>query len=119
VSEDEIESLVGAWTSGRRASEIVSLLQPDVACAPVHGVPELHTDPQLAHRGYWVPLEHPVYGPTPYSGSAAVLSVTPPRITAPAPCLGEHSWDVLETVAGVDPDMIALLLAEGVVEITG
>ena len=50
---------------------------PHVASAAVLGVPELHTDPQVAHRGYWVPLEHPVYGAVPYSGMQAVLSRTP------------------------------------------
>jgi crotonobetainyl-CoA:carnitine CoA-transferase CaiB-like acyl-CoA transferase len=119
VDEDDIEELIASWTATRRAAEIVSVLQPDVACAPVHGVPELHSDPQLAHRGYWVPLEHPVYGKVPYSGMQATLSCTPGTVRAPAPCLGQHSWEVLETVLGVDADTIANLLADNVVEITG
>jgi crotonobetainyl-CoA:carnitine CoA-transferase CaiB-like acyl-CoA transferase len=119
ADEDHIEALIAAWTATRRASDIVSMLQPRVASAPVFGVPELHTDPQLAHRGYWVPLEHPAYGKVPYSGMQAILSRTPGTVGAPAPCLGQHSWEVLETILGVDGDTIANLLAENVVEITG
>ncbi|MDQ1426483.1 MAG: hypothetical protein QOD72_3981, partial [Acidimicrobiaceae bacterium] len=90
ADEDHIEDLIGAWTVTRRASDIVSLLQPQVASAPVLGVPELHRDPQIKHRGYWVPLVHPVYGKVPYSGMQATLSRTPGRVSAPAPCLGQH-----------------------------
>jgi benzylsuccinate CoA-transferase BbsF subunit len=119
ADEDHIEALIASWTATRRASDIVAMLQPHVASAPVLGVPELHTDPQLIHRGYWVPLEHPVYGKVPYSGMQATMSRTPGIVPAPAPCLGQHSWEVLETILGVDGDTIANLLAENVVEITG
>jgi crotonobetainyl-CoA:carnitine CoA-transferase CaiB-like acyl-CoA transferase len=119
ADEESIERSLAAWTATRTASEIVAVLQPRVAAAPVLGVPELHSDPQIAHRNYWVPLTHPVYGDVPYSGTAAQLSATPGSVRSPAPCLGQHSWEVLEQILGVDPDTIALLLAEGVVEITG
>lgn len=119
VDEDRIEALIGAWTATRRSGEIVAALQPHVACAPVLGVPELHTDPQIAHRGYWSPQEHPVYGLVPYSGVAANLSATPGTIRSPAPCLGQHSWELLEGLFGVDADTIGALLVDGVVEITG
>jgi benzylsuccinate CoA-transferase BbsF subunit len=119
ADEDEIEALLSAWTRSRRAGDIVAALQPAVACAPVLGVPELHTDPQIAHRGYWVPLEHPVYGLTPYSGLQATLSRTPGQIAAPAPCLGQDTWYVLETMLGIDEDTIAELLADNIAEITG
>ncbi len=119
ADEDEIERLLAAWTSTRRVGEILATLQPTVACAPVHGVPELHRDPQIDHRGYWVPHEHPVYGLTPYSGMQANLSRTQGRITGPAPCLGQHTWEVLDGIFGMDGDEIAVLLADDVLEITG
>jgi benzylsuccinate CoA-transferase BbsF subunit len=117
--EDHIEDLIAAWTAGRRASDIVALLQPNVACAPVLGVPELHTDAQILHRGYWHPYDHPVYGRVPYSGLQATLSRTPGEVPGPGPCLGEHTWHVLESILDVDGDTIAALLVDGVAEITG
>lgn len=117
--EDEIESIIGAWTRDRAAGEIVAALQPHVACAPVLGIPELHTDPQIGHRGYFVSLTHPVVGEVPYSGYAASMSKTPWRISTPAPCLGQHSWDVLESMFHVEADVLSALLVDGVLEITG
>ncbi len=119
ADEDHIESLIADWTRGRRASDIVALLQPHVACAPVHGVPELHTDAQIAYRGYWTPLVHPVYGETPYSGVAATMSLTPGSVRTPGPCLGQHSWEVLENILGFDADTIGQLIVDDIVEITG
>jgi crotonobetainyl-CoA:carnitine CoA-transferase CaiB-like acyl-CoA transferase len=119
ADEDHIEELIGAWTATQRASDVVALLQPRVASAPVLGVPELHTDPQIAHRGYWVPLEHPVYGLVPYSGMQAAMSRTHGIVPGPAPCLGQDTWYVLESILGVDAGTIAELLAEEVAEITG
>ncbi len=97
----------------------MSLLQPHVASAAVLGVPELHSDPQMAHRGYWVPQEHPVYGTVPYSGMQATMSRTQGTVRGPAPCLGQDTWYVLETILGLDGDTIAELLADNVAEITG
>jgi crotonobetainyl-CoA:carnitine CoA-transferase CaiB-like acyl-CoA transferase len=119
ADEDRIEALLASWTASRRGRDIVAQLQPHVACAPVLGVPELHTDPQILHRGYWVPLDHPVYGRVPYSGMQATLSRTPGTVPGPGPCVGEHTWYVLESILGVDSDTIAALLVDEVAEITG
>jgi len=48
-----------------------------------------------------------------------LLSRTPGALTKAGPCLGEDSFAVLVDVLGMDPDEVAMLLAEGVVEITG
>ncbi len=117
AAEDRIEAELTAWTAPQTPSQVTARLQPRVAVAPVQGVPELHEDPQLAHRGYWVPLDHPSYGRTPYSGLQALLSCTPGRLTGPAPRLGEHTWQVLTTIAGYGDDEVAALLADGVVEL--
>lgn len=119
ADEDRIEALLAGWTRTRRADEIVAALQPRVACAPVLGVPELHSDPQIEHRGYWSVQEHPVYGTVPYSGLQAALSLTPGSVRSPAPTLGQHSWEVLEGIFGVDAETITELLVDEVVEITG
>jgi crotonobetainyl-CoA:carnitine CoA-transferase CaiB-like acyl-CoA transferase len=49
----------------------------------------------------------------------AILSKTPGGWTSPAPCLGQHSFEVLTELAGLDPDVVARLIADDVVEITG
>jgi hypothetical protein len=49
----------------------------------------------------------------------ATLSRTPGTVPGPGPCLGEHTWHVLESILGVDSDTIAGLLVDEVAEITG
>jgi crotonobetainyl-CoA:carnitine CoA-transferase CaiB-like acyl-CoA transferase len=49
----------------------------------------------------------------------ATMSRTPGIVPGPAPCLGQDTWLVLETMLGVDGDTIAELLADNVLEITG
>ena len=54
-----------------------------------------------------------------HAGLQTTLSVTPGEVPGPAPCLGEHTWSVLESILGVDGDTIAALLVDEVAEITG
>jgi benzylsuccinate CoA-transferase BbsF subunit len=62
---------------------------------------DLHEDPQLRHRGFFVTLDHPVMGPTPYDGPATLFSRTPARLRSPAPLLGQHSDAVRRMLEGV------------------
>jgi benzylsuccinate CoA-transferase BbsF subunit len=116
---DELDQRLAAWTAERTAGEVVAALQPDVAAAPVHDQTALYADPQISHRGYFVPLEHTVMGEVPYNGLQATMSVTPGRPRKAAPCLGEDSWTILTDLLGMDPDEVALLIADGVVEMSG
>ena len=61
---------------------------------------DLYHDPQLAHRGFFVTLDHPEMGPTPYDGPATVYSRTPQTLR-PAPLLGEHNDYVLREILGL------------------
>ena len=119
AAEDRLDAEITAWTSSLALDDVLARLRPAVPCGPVLDVPDLHTDPQIAARGYWVPLEHTVQGTVPYDGTAAHMSVTPGALRKAGPCLGEDSFTVLVDVLGMDPDDVAMLLADGVVEITG
>ncbi|MEZ5232031.1 MAG: CoA transferase [Acidimicrobiales bacterium] len=119
AAEDRIEAELAAWSAGWDAVELFERLQPAIPCGPVLAPARLHTDPQVRHRSYFVPLRHSVMGEVPYDGVAAVLSATPARLTRAAPCLGEDTFTVLTELIGMDPDEVAQLLADGVVEITG
>ena len=63
---------------------------------------DLYEDPQLAHRGFFVTLEHPAMGPTPYDGAATIFSRTPAQLRRPAPCLGQHNEQVVRQLLGAD-----------------
>ena len=90
------------WCRSHDAFEAAATLRS--ASVPAYVVlrtSDLYDDPQLAHRGFFVTLEHPVMGPTPYDGPATIYSRTPQRLRSAAPCLGEHNERVLLELLGV------------------
>jgi crotonobetainyl-CoA:carnitine CoA-transferase CaiB-like acyl-CoA transferase len=90
--EAELEERLAAWTRERTPREVMETLQAaGVPAGVVNTMADLYADPQLAHRGYWTELQHPVLGPFHYEGSGCALAATPARETRPSPCLGEHN----------------------------
>ena len=85
-----------------------------VPAGPVQTIGEALTHPQTLARGMVVDLEHPEAGPTKALGCPLHFSVTPTRITRPAPMLGEHTRELLKEFRYADAE-IDQLLAAGVV----
>lgn len=115
-NEDELDRLVGEWTRGYTAEQLMAVLQASgVAAGIVEKSEDLHNDPQLKHREHFVMLEHPVIGYHAYEIGRYKLSKTPAQIR-PAPCIGEHNEYVYKELLGMSDDEIADLMAEGVFE---
>jgi crotonobetainyl-CoA:carnitine CoA-transferase CaiB-like acyl-CoA transferase len=85
----------------------------DACVGPVNDLAEAVADPQLAHRGMVVELEHPELGPVRQVGTPIKLREHPGGIRAPAPALGEATRELLAR-AGYDADEIEHMLHEGV-----
>jgi crotonobetainyl-CoA:carnitine CoA-transferase CaiB-like acyl-CoA transferase len=115
--EDQIEKELATWTAARSADEVVYALQPQVPAGWVHDGRDLHRDAQIAHRGYFTPLQHPVMGETVYEGSQVQMSTTPHKPRTPAPCMGEHCREILTSLLGYSDAEVDALLAAGDVEI--
>ncbi|HEU4362032.1 MAG TPA: CoA transferase [Mycobacterium sp.] len=113
---DLIDEHLAAWCSPRSADQIVDTLWP--AGVPVAKVMQPHRQtelPQLAHRGFFEQVDHPVNGPVPHS----TLPVRPSGGSGwfhrhPAPLLGQHNHELL-TELGLSATEIAALEAEGVI----
>lgn len=115
--EDLLESLVAAATRAWDAYELMAALQAaGVPAGVVQRCSDLHRDPQLAHRGHWVTLEHNEMGPTVYDGIPFKLSASPGRLERAAPCLGEHTELVLRELLGYADEEIAELVMAGALE---
>ena len=105
---------LAAWCRDRDAFEAAQTLRD--AGVPAYAVlrpSDLYDDPQLAHRGFFVTLEHPVMGPTPYDGAATIFSRTPAQLRRPAPCLGQHNEQVVRQLLGADATEYQRLQAAG------
>ena len=70
-------------------------------------------DPQLRHRSFFRPLVHPEMGEIPYEGHQYSIRGYDNGPRFPAPCLGEHTYEVLAEVLGLDDDEVAEVLASG------
>ena len=115
-NEDDLEALVGSWVRERRAEDVAEALQSrGVPAGVVENAQDLlDRDEHMKARAYYQYLDHPEIGRSAYDGPAARLSRTPGYHAAPAPLLGEHTFEVCERILGLNPDEIADLAAAGI-----
>jgi benzylsuccinate CoA-transferase BbsF subunit len=112
--EDELDGIIGVWTAGRRAEEVMECLQAaGVAAGVVQNARDLLAgDPQMAARGHYRRLEHAEAGVRTYDGPPFTLSASPIDLQS-APLLGEHNDYVFTQLLGLTDDQISEGYAEG------
>lgn len=94
--------------------ELMRYLQSfGVPAGVVQSPEDMHRDPQLAHRGHYWTLRHPVMGARTYDGPAFRLSRTPAELTKAAPCMGENNEYVYRDLLGIGEEEYVDLLASG------
>jgi crotonobetainyl-CoA:carnitine CoA-transferase CaiB-like acyl-CoA transferase len=102
--QDEIGEHLATWCATRSAENISELLWPaGVPAAPVvlpHAVVGL---PQLAARGFWQEVVHPVLGRLRLPGFPARFTRAARDFHGtPAPALGQHNEDILVGLLGLE-----------------
>ena len=113
----EIEQEIAAWCAVRTHQQVVeTLAEAGAPVALVERPSDLYEDPQLAHRGFFVTLEHSVMGPTPYDGLVTRFSGESGRLRKAAPALGEDTHYVLGEILNVDDEAIAAAVAAGALQ---
>lgn len=116
VHQDVIDEKLAQWCCARSGDEIVGALWE--AGVPVAKVMQPHRQTelaQLASRGFFEVVEHPVCGPARLSSVPMRLSGGPDRFhTWPAPLLGQHNHELLAELGLTDAE-IADLEAAGVI----
>ena len=102
-----IEDVLREWCAPQEPFALVDELRAAGAPASVVERPsDLYSDPQLAHRGFFVTLDHAEMGPTPYDGLVTRFSETPGRLASAAPTLGQHTDYVLREVLGLTDEQV-------------
>lgn len=116
-NEDELESIISAWTKTLTAEEATARLQAvRVAAFPAVTNKELAEDSHLHQRGFFAELSHPEVGTRQHAGVPWIFSDTPCQVRHPAPCLGQDTDDVMQRVLGYSVEDVAALRARGVLE---
>jgi crotonobetainyl-CoA:carnitine CoA-transferase CaiB-like acyl-CoA transferase len=104
ANETELDEIITAWTAPRHAAEFeATLLGHNIESARVATLYELYSapDPTFRDAGFVTLVDHPEAGETwlpgrPWRFSAAASS----PVTA-APCVGQHSREILTTELGI------------------
>lgn len=113
---DAIDERLAAWCARRGGEQIVATLWD--AGVPVAKVMQPHRQTeleQLAFRGFFEEVDHPVNGPARLSTVPMRMSTGPSKFhTRHAPLLGQHNDELLATL-GLSASEIADLEAEGVI----
>jgi formyl-CoA transferase len=112
---DEVDALVERWTETRTKQDAMDLLaMAGVPCGAVLDSVEVMSNPHLIERGMIVDVEHPVRGKFRMPGNAIRMSGSPTTVTR-APLVGEHNQEVFGKLAGLSPQELAALAADGVI----
>lgn len=114
---DIIEAELAEWTRPQQARPLAEALQrAGIDAAPVLDLRDVHDDPQIAHRGHFGTVHHPVLGDHPAEKHAIRFSAMAPTLRTPAPRLGEHTDLVLRELLAMRDDEIARLRDAGVLD---
>jgi crotonobetainyl-CoA:carnitine CoA-transferase CaiB-like acyl-CoA transferase len=109
---DALQVFLREWCREQSVAELYEAAQRRrIPFAPVSTMGDLLDSPHLKARGFFVTLEHPAAGRVTMPGAPYRFAATPWALRRPAPCLGQHTAEVLAEV-GLDA---ARLAAEGVV----
>ncbi len=122
--DDELTRLHGiagddipGWTRARTRAEVAMTLQAvGIEAVPVHDFGDLHQDPQLAHRGHFEPLHHPVIGDSLYERNGFRLAAFDGGYDRAGPTLGQDNDWVLGDVLGLSKPQIEALRDTGALE---
>ena len=100
----------------KTVEEWIELLrQEKIPCAPIHSLGEALTHPQVQESGLLVKTKHPVLGEMQSIGLPITFQSEANRADMAAPLLGEHSYEILESL-GYGNEQIAQLNQQGIVQ---
>ncbi len=116
ANQDPLDAHVSEWTSVRDPHAVMARLQSHgVRSAAVQNPQDLNeVDPQLAHRGVFFEMDHPVIGPARFEGFPARMSGEGPDHWRSAPLVGEDNDHVFGQILGLDRSELDELSAVGV-----
>jgi crotonobetainyl-CoA:carnitine CoA-transferase CaiB-like acyl-CoA transferase len=117
ANQDALDALVGAWTKDKDRYPTMHALQAaGVPAGAVQTAEDTNDhDPQIAGRGLFFELDHPVIGEARFEGTPIQFSRTVQENWRSAPLLGEDNAHVFKGLLGVDDDEYEALAAEGAI----
>jgi crotonobetainyl-CoA:carnitine CoA-transferase CaiB-like acyl-CoA transferase len=117
AAQDDLDAKLAEWTRARaKAATVAALHAAGVPAAPVAKPAErVDHDPATAGFGLWPSVHHTKMGDVRVDGLPVHFAKTDWEIRRGAPCLGEHTEEVLTGLLGLSREEVSKLRAEGVV----
>lgn len=99
-NQSELDGLIGAWTSTRTMSEVLRLCEANaIPSGPVNTAKEMLADAHMKARAAIINVFSPMLcQDVPMQGPVPKLDLTPGRVEAAGPALGQNTGAILETL---------------------
>jgi crotonobetainyl-CoA:carnitine CoA-transferase CaiB-like acyl-CoA transferase len=108
--QDEVDRRISSASATADPQALLEqLAKGSVPAGRVLNTVDIHNDPQLAARGFWVELPHPKMAPWKQPRSAWQLVEARPTMKQHAPLFGEHNQEILGGLLGLSDIEIAEL----------
>jgi crotonobetainyl-CoA:carnitine CoA-transferase CaiB-like acyl-CoA transferase len=115
LNQGNLDPVVTEWTQKFDSVELEATLRShQIPAAKVASSADMFADPQLAHRGHFVEVDHANFGKVAVEGWPFKLSRTPGGPRRHSPTLGCDNSYVLETLLGYSADQVRGLVEQGV-----
>jgi len=116
AAHDAIDDRLRAWLATRdRAATVEALVAAGIPAAPVRDARLSGDQPQMAARGFYETIEHPVVGRARFPTVPFRYASVARWITRPAPTLGQHAREVLRQWIGMGDDELTRLEREKII----
>ncbi|WP_026402793.1 CaiB/BaiF CoA transferase family protein [Actinomadura rifamycini] len=116
ANADELDGLIGDWTSARDSAELLDLLHENgIPAGLTYRAKDMLADPHYRAREAIIRMAHPEFGEFPMQNVFPKLSDTPGEVRALGPSLGEHNPEVYGALLGLTPADLEALTAAGTI----
>ena len=100
----EIAPEIDAWALEQTRDDLYHrAARLGIPVGPIHDAADVMAYEQYAARDYFTVVDHPRTGPKRYAGWPYRMSASKPRVSRPAPLLGEHAAEIRSELNGNDP----------------
>ncbi|MDF3304471.1 CaiB/BaiF CoA transferase family protein [Rhodococcus sp. T2V] len=113
-NQDELDEIVAAWTRSHSADEVSHLCEENrVPASPVREIRDVMSDAGMRERGFLYDVARPGGGTSTFFNSPLRFAESTPQPPFPAPRLGQHTEEVLETLLHLGTDEVNELRSRG------
>jgi CoA:oxalate CoA-transferase len=114
-NEQDLLAIIEPIVSLRSSQELEALLMAaGIPCSRMNNIKEVFEDEHMIARGITVDVDHPVMGKMKAVRNPVLFDQDSPSIRRPAPSLGEHSAEILQSL-GYTQNQITDLAKDGIV----